>query len=180
MSNIPSHFPDSVIPEDITVILRCLRADLPQPNPQGVGAYRWCYDTKELFIDNGNENVLVSVPMDMADYVIETKTGLSGTNYNNGWYRKYKSGWVEQGFTTVPPNGNWNVYTLPIPFINITYSAVCSTGPGNTAPTETYSRLGNWRAKTTATISLATFATIGATAPGSTVRVNWEFKGMTA
>ncbi|MDR2008094.1 MAG: phage tail protein [Alphaproteobacteria bacterium] len=31
------------------------------------------------------------------DYVVETKTGLTGTNMVYGWYRKYKSGWVEQG-----------------------------------------------------------------------------------
>ncbi|MCL2749382.1 MAG: hypothetical protein FWE50_04905, partial [Alphaproteobacteria bacterium] len=34
------------------------------------------------------------------DYVEESAFGLSGTNYTNGWYRKYKSGWVEQGGTT--------------------------------------------------------------------------------
>lgn len=32
-----------------------------------------------------------------ADVVIEWATGLTGEGYTNGWYRKYASGWVEQG-----------------------------------------------------------------------------------
>jgi hypothetical protein len=37
---------------------------------------------------------------DTPDYVIEYKTGLSGSGFTNGWYRKYKSGWLEQGGLT--------------------------------------------------------------------------------
>jgi|GEM_PF-3983793 len=33
----------------------------------------------------------------MIDYIVEQATGLSGTNYTKGWYRKWKSGFVEQG-----------------------------------------------------------------------------------
>jgi hypothetical protein len=31
------------------------------------------------------------------DIVVEWATGLTGAGYINGWYRKYKSGWVEMG-----------------------------------------------------------------------------------
>jgi len=33
----------------------------------------------------------------LGDYVVEMATGLSGTNYTDGWYRLYNTGWIEQG-----------------------------------------------------------------------------------
>ncbi len=51
----------------------------------------------------------------MSDYVIETATGLTGTGYTDGWYRKYKSGWVEQG------GRGKNTITLPVEMASSTY-----------------------------------------------------------
>jgi hypothetical protein len=60
-----------------------------------------------------------------ADYVVESATGLTGTNYTNGWYRKYKSGWVEQGFRAT---ANRVDITLPIAMTNTDYNKIlCST-----------------------------------------------------
>ncbi len=60
--------------------------------------------------------------LDAADYVIET--------YRAGekWYRKYKSGWVEQGGVTSVGALESNVaqvkkVTLPVEMANITYNA---------------------------------------------------------
>lgn len=50
------------------------------------------------------------------DYVIESQTPTSQNNYT--WYRKYKSGWVEQGGLWV---GNTSK-TLPVPMQNANYS----------------------------------------------------------
>jgi hypothetical protein len=70
-----------------------------------------------------NENGMVTpktVPSGVAgslgiDYVIEYVINLSGTNYVNGWYRKYKSGWVEQGgmYVATTPLHDMNV-TIPL------------------------------------------------------------------
>ena len=42
------------------------------------------------------------------DFVIEFRTGINATNSINGtvWYRKYRSGWVEQGGRIVLPRAN--------------------------------------------------------------------------
>ena len=53
-----------------------------------------------------------STPQDAVDYVVEKQ---DPTSANGTWYRKYKSGWVEQGGTaTTPTNGDLAI-TLPIP-----------------------------------------------------------------
>lgn len=55
-----------------------------------------------------------------ADVVIDFQTPTSSNNYT--WYRKYKSGWVEQGGKITPPSGNstQNV-TFPIPMADTNY-----------------------------------------------------------
>lgn len=67
--------------------------------------------------DKGERGESGGLP-DGADVVIEYRTGMTGQNYTNGWYRKYASGWVEQGGVTVATNGTTNTVsiTLPIPF----------------------------------------------------------------
>jgi hypothetical protein len=47
-----------------------------------------------------------------ADVVVEYASGLSGPGYTNGWYRKYASGWVEQGGST---RGIGNVSSIVFP-----------------------------------------------------------------
>ncbi|MCL2331745.1 MAG: hypothetical protein FWC61_04375 [Proteobacteria bacterium] len=58
-------------------------------------------------------------PSDMADYVVASATGLSGTDYTSGWYRKYKSGWCEQGGITAATAAP--IITFPIPMKDANY-----------------------------------------------------------
>jgi len=61
---------------------------------------------------------------DTADYVIETQHPTSTNNYT--WYRKYKSGWVEQGgharFDTIT--------TLPIAMADSNYNMTITAASG--------------------------------------------------
>lgn len=60
------------------------------------------------------------------DIVVEWATGLTGTGYTNGWYRKYKSGWVEQGGfgNAVSNSSNTNLQVnLLIPMLSTNYYA---------------------------------------------------------
>ena len=60
-----------------------------------------------------------------ADYVVESQLPTAENNYT--WYRKYKSGWVEQGGVVSASNGNGNV-VLPITMIDTNY---CITATNN-------------------------------------------------
>lgn len=53
------------------------------------------------------------------DYVIESQTPTSQNNYT--WYRKYKSGWVEQGGQKI---SNTKTYELPIRMANTNYTVL--------------------------------------------------------
>ncbi len=66
------------------------------------------------------------------DYVTLSATGLSGTNYTNGWYKKYKSGWVEQGFTGAGSTSGFNI-SLPLPMANTSYSLIATPNQGNSS-----------------------------------------------
>ena len=61
--------------------------------------------------------------LDAADYIIETQMPSASNNYT--WFRKYKSGWVEQGGRY---NGSATVgtITLPIKMADNAYSVVLS------------------------------------------------------
>ena len=54
-----------------------------------------------------------STPQDAVDYVVEKQDPTSANGYT--WYRKYKSGWVEQGGTVTTASGAATQVTLPIP-----------------------------------------------------------------
>lgn len=60
-----------------------------------------------------------AMPAD-ADYVVETQLPTAANNYT--WYRKYASGWVEQGGTIDASTGS-NSINLPIPMQNNKYNA---------------------------------------------------------
>lgn len=54
------------------------------------------------------------------DYVVETQLPTSENSYT--WYRKYKSGWVEQGGRDKTNSGNPKQVTLPIEMASIQYN----------------------------------------------------------
>lgn len=102
------------------------------------------------------------------DFVIDWQNPTEANGYT--WYRKYKSGWVEQGGVS---GGVTTVVTLPVEMADTNYTLVCS---GVYAP-RTNTGGANWSAvsgdrTSTTTITLgnpAGFATMG-----------WEVKGMAA
>lgn len=64
------------------------------------------------------------VPQDAVDYVIEMQRPTATNNYT--WYRKYKSGWVEQGGRVPLASGDGTTYiatvVMPIVMADTTYS----------------------------------------------------------
>lgn len=67
-----------------------------------VGELTMDADTNGLRIHDGNTVGGVQIPTSTtADYVVESQEPTSANNYT--WYRKYKSGWIEQGGRC--PNG---------------------------------------------------------------------------
>ena len=71
-----------------------------------------------------------------ADAVIEYQVPTEGNNYT--WYRKYKSGWVEQGGQCSISKDTTTIVTMPIEMSNTRYSvmitpaaAIQTAGDGN-------------------------------------------------
>ena len=66
-----------------------------------------------------------STPQDAVDYVVEKQDPTSANGYT--WYKKYKSGWVEQGGTmTFPAAGTsraTKTITFPVAMANTNYTA---------------------------------------------------------
>lgn len=56
-----------------------------------------------------------STPQDAVDYVIEKQDPTSANGYT--WYRKYKSGWVEQGGTGTSHQYNTTARNVTFPII---------------------------------------------------------------
>lgn len=54
-----------------------------------------------------------------ADYVVESQQPTAGNNYT--WYRKYKSGWVEQGGIATTDGSNATPITLPVEMVDANY-----------------------------------------------------------
>jgi hypothetical protein len=74
----------------------------------------------------GNNSNGGSIPAELPanyDFVIESATGLTGTNYTNGWNRKYKSGWVEQGFNVVTGTAGNITINLPVAMSDANYNS---------------------------------------------------------
>lgn len=102
------------------------------------------------------------------DYVVEKATGITGANFINGWYRKYKSGWVEQGGRITAANAN-NIITFPIPLSDIPHSIGFSQQGSASAS------IGRIIASPQTNTNM-TITGIAA----STVPITWEVKGFSA
>lgn len=66
--------------------------------------------------DTALSNVLANI-----DYVVESQVNSDGS-----WYRKYKSGWLEQGGTFKGVSQSETPYTLLKPFANVIYKVLVS------------------------------------------------------
>ena len=83
-----------------------------------------------------------STPQDAVDYVVEKQDPTSANGYT--WYRKYKSGWVEQGGIVFPTATTPTrvPITLPVIMSSNVYS-VQVTGGDNTASADVFSYYTN-------------------------------------
>lgn len=70
--------------------------------------------------DTALSNVLANI-----DYVVESKFP---TEDDSRWYRKYKSGWLEQGGYVPPNSGTSGTITFLKPFIDNHYTVASNTG----------------------------------------------------
>ena len=108
------------------------------------------------------------------DAVVAFQKPTAANNYT--WYRKYASGWVEQGQRSLNiANKSYNLYTLPVPMANTDYWA--AAGPAQISSTEMYNAASTVAALavTTTQVRLGQFNTANAT-----MRIWWEVKGMAA
>lgn len=101
----------------------------------------------------------------MIDYVVEKQDPTAENNYT--WYRKYKSGWVEQGGITDVATGNNNI-TLPIPMLDVNYTALVTRNSGASST----GQIDVWRK--TPNDTTTTFCVYAVNATG----VIWTVSGM--
>ena len=78
-------------------------------------------DTKGMRIHDGSTQGGIDVPTaGTADYVVEWQNPTAANNYT--WYRKYKSGWVEQGAFRDNISDTSITITLPVEMANAKYA----------------------------------------------------------
>lgn len=87
-----------------------------------IGALTYDTEAKQLRIHDGTTQGGIKIPSEAsADYVVDFQAPTAANNYT--WYRKYKSGWVEQGGVS---GGSNTVITLPVEMADTNYTLVCS------------------------------------------------------
>jgi hypothetical protein len=112
-----------------------LKSDLltPPVSKEDVAQIMMTADGKAWLVPAGLNKDPELLEESKREYLVESETGMTGIGYTQGWYRKYKSGWVEQGFHCETNNNRVNV-TLPTPMGNNNYTVVAtSTSSGNAA-----------------------------------------------
>ena len=118
-------------------------------------------------VENGMAKAdLSNIPANY-DYVIESKTP---TADDPSWYRKYKSGWLEQGGLVASQSSLFSV-TLLRPYTNTLYAVIASVGSTTGNLTQTPAEA--WPL-TESAIQIAQYG------GSSTYKLYWEAKGMGA
>ncbi len=113
----------------------------------------------------------------MTDYVVATQIPNNTNNYT--WYRKYKSGWIEQGGTAYIPANEAGVAS----FVNVEFPVEMSNAnyhidfmrlgdPGSTYAYMTYAKN-----RTKTSVDLTSFSTVKT---AGSQYVCWEIKGFVA
>lgn len=113
-----------------------------------------------------------------SDIVIAYQMPTLGNDYT--WYRKYKSGWVEQGGITnaisVAGNSGTNVdITLPITMADTNYNILTTRKDGGSGFAQTEE---NTNIISTSVIRIALWNNVSGTASGG--KFWWEVKGVAA
>lgn len=113
--------------------------------------------------------------MDAADYVVAFQAPTAANGYT--WYRKYKSGWVEQGGTrqiTITNDSGASIVQLPIPMQNTNYFAVVQ---GGLVQGQSY-LMYNIEKHSNSAINLVVSAKTSVTS--ASIITAWEVKGVAA
>ena len=114
--------------------------------------------------------VLADVAALKYDYVVDFQRPTSANNYT--WYRKYKSGWVEQGgYAAVLGQQNTTI-TLPVEMADTNY-VVQVTNDFNNASNQ-YGLQCNGRSATQIIIKCGSYSS------GDQMHANWQVSGMSA
>ena len=110
-----------------------------------------------------------------SDFVVDSWQSANGQL----WYRKYKSGWVEQGGTMLSTGATNQIVTFPRPMVNNTYQLNLSIiGRVNEIDTSAiWVRLSNVNARTNTTISVITGFANSAVNGSSTATYSWLVAG---
>ena len=124
----------------------------------------------EMFNGKADRNLLNTT--DNVDIVVESQFPTADNGYT--WYRKYKSGWVEQGGIVFPTTTTPTrvPITLPVTMSSNVYS-VQVTGGDNTADAGVYSYYTN---RTTTGFEIL----YSHTTTSSTIGDSWQVSGMSA
>ena len=114
----------------------------------------------------------------MIDYVVEKQDPTSANGYI--WYRKYKSGWVEQGGRALVPATNGLssssvTVTLPVPIATPEQATLAYNGMGSTGY---YSNCEDQASVTTTTVIIGRWNNGGQAAEAR--YYNWTLSGMSA
>lgn len=147
-----------------------LRRGTTQANNLFTGA------TGEVTMDTDTKQLRVHDGVKTGGYAIDTLVAFQAPTAANNytWYRKYSSGWVEQGGTNVNVNEvSTTVITLPIEMADTYYTALAQNNSLSTA-SDTENGVGIQRTSTT-TVTLFTHYV-----NPNTINVSWEVKGMAA
>lgn len=129
-------------------------------------------DTNGMRIHDGNTIGGIKIPTaQTADYVVEWQVPTDLNGYT--WYRKYKSGWVEQGGSPTGKSSTVYTGTLPVEMVDTNYTLVVTF---NVKSSGTGGYSAGWDTKTT-----TGFTTRGFGSGSSTVNTpNWYVCGMAA
>lgn len=71
---------------------------------------------------NNKVDLVNGVPQDAVDYVVAMQRPTAENNYT--WYRKYKSGWVEQGGVESINVSSGTSITLPVVMLDTNYTVI--------------------------------------------------------
>lgn len=144
-----------------------------------VGELTMDTDTNGLRIHDGNTTGGFDVPTAAtADYVVEWQAPTDLNNYT--WYRKYKSGWVEQGGRcTVPATNSYNSSsvstTLPVSILNSAAGVLLYSGLG---AAENFANCENQATLTTTTVTIGRWN--NGTSTAAARPYSWTVYGMSA
>ena len=123
-----------------------LRRGTTQANNLFTGA------TGEVTMDTDTKQLRVHDGVKTGGYAIDTLVAFQAPNAGNNytWYRKYSSGWIEQGWRQTW-SGAWTTVTLPVPMADANYT--CTAG-GSRTDGSPYQQMTCFRNYTTTTVDM--------------------------